>query len=217
LEHEIAVSEATGGLLHDLPVICGGYTGSFRTDACKVLGKNITGNMKEARLTAASIVYNGKLLVTGGFNGGILSSTEWLTIDNNSSLTSEKGEDLPEAMGFHCLEEIKSSNGMLLIGGITSSTSTSSSTWFKQDQARQWEQGPDLNIGRSRHASAVIASTSGAGEVVIVSGGWTASGSTDTVEIMKTVSSPQIWKWEPGKLVVLLLFFGLKYIKFVFA
>ena len=60
-------------------IICGG--GHPRTDVCHLIPSMEKITMKKKRGGAASLVFNGRLLVAGGLdeNHDILKSTEWIS------------------------------------------------------------------------------------------------------------------------------------------
>ena len=85
---------ATGGLVDQVPVICGGNSkDGYRNDCYNVTANEavLLGKMKEEREFAASVVLNNSVLwVTGGKGvRGFLSSTEFIhlngTISNGNS------------------------------------------------------------------------------------------------------------------------------------
>ena len=83
VDYPIDVYDATGGLVGQVPVICGGDSGDslFHDECYKVTGNKAVflGKMKTKRYAAASVVLNDSVLwVTGGFNGIRLSSTEFI-------------------------------------------------------------------------------------------------------------------------------------------
>ena len=73
-------------------------------------------------------------------------------------------------MTHHSLVQINSTVS-LLIGGITSSDYSSPKTYYFDHIKQQFLQGPELNIGRSYHASSVITDLITDEKYVVVSGG----------------------------------------------
>ena len=96
VDYPIGVYGATGGLVGQVPVICGGWSSGYIDDCYKVTGNKAVflGKMKTKRYAAASVVLKNTVLwVTGGKDGiydsSLLSSTEFIhlngTISNGNS------------------------------------------------------------------------------------------------------------------------------------
>ena len=98
LDYPIDVYAATGGLVGQVPVICGGnrgygFSNGYKDECYKVTGNKAVflGKMKTKRGYAASVVLNDTVLwVTGGWNGFTLSSTE-LVYSNGSISNGNSG------------------------------------------------------------------------------------------------------------------------------
>ena len=82
IDYPIDVDQATGGLLGTNAVVCGGYPA---TDECyKITSKQAIklGQMNTKRYYAASVTINSNTLwVTGGWDDGTLSSTEFVYLN----------------------------------------------------------------------------------------------------------------------------------------
>ena len=113
----IGVYAATGGLIEDTVIICGGYDDYGYVDECYSLTSEkatLVTHMSVWRIAAASIVFNDNALwVTGGSNhiGGLHASTEYVTITKTMS-----GSDLPMALEAHAMVALNSTCSMV-IGG----------------------------------------------------------------------------------------------------
>ena len=111
----IGVYGATGGLIGNTVLICGGYDGS-RVDECYSLTSQkrpLVTHMSVARDFAVSIVLNANTLwVTGGYNVIFLASTEYITMTGTMP-----GPDLPMALGYHAMVAINNTCSMV-IGGL---------------------------------------------------------------------------------------------------
>ena len=117
------VHGATGGLIGDTVIICGGFNGPFSyvdewiTDECYSLTSEkatLVTHMSVRRAGAASIVFNDNALwVTGGFyhNFEVVNSTEYVTMTKTMP-----GPDLPIALDAHAMVPINSTCSMV-IGG----------------------------------------------------------------------------------------------------
>ena len=80
-------------------------------------------HMSVGRAHAASIVLNDKTLwVTGGYSGGYLASTEYVTVTGTML-----GPDLPMTLDFHAMVVINSTFSMV-IGGYSYGYSSHGST-----------------------------------------------------------------------------------------
>ena len=118
----ISLEGATGGLIRDTVIICGGGIGwnlqhmNFYVDECYSLTSEkatLVTHMSVGRIGAASIVFkNNALWVTGGTNhNGLLASTEYITMTKTMP-----GPDLPMALDSHAMVAINSTCSMV-IGG----------------------------------------------------------------------------------------------------
>ena len=115
----ISVHGATGGLIGDTIIICGGMIKAWgsNVDECYSLTSEkatLVTHMSVWRIAAASIVFNDNALwVTGGSNhiGGLHASTEYVTITKTMS-----GSDLPMALEAHAMVALNSTCSMV-IGG----------------------------------------------------------------------------------------------------
>ena len=106
------VDYATGGLLQNSPIVCGGYdVQSNESQDCVVIGQpEIEMKMIEKRNYAASVALNQSTLwIVGGWNGHIVnnaidindihSSTEFIKLGQ----PSVKGRDLPFTIWGHSM------------------------------------------------------------------------------------------------------------------
>ena len=169
------VESATGGLINDVVVICGGgiSAGSFSEafDECYSLnGKTATliTHMSVKRLYAASLVIDKtKLWITGGYSTdtGTLASSEYITLEG-----SEPGPELPIAIDLHALVAIDNTLS-LLIGGRTTGGVTTPTTHYFDHQGHNWIQGPDLLQARWDHAAGIVTDEATTEKLVIVTGG----------------------------------------------
>ena len=85
------VSDATGGLLQNSPIVC--------SRDCVVIGKpEIEMKMIEKRIFAASVALDQNTLwIVGGYNGDDLNSTEFIKLGQ----PSVKGRNLPFRISGH--------------------------------------------------------------------------------------------------------------------
>ena len=123
-EFPVRLDGATGGLVKDTVIICGGFNGTFShvdewiTNECYSLTSEkatLVTHMSFRRASAASIVFNDNALwVTGGFNHniGVLNSTEYVTMTKTMP-----GPDLPMALEAHAMVPINSTYSMVIGGG----------------------------------------------------------------------------------------------------
>ena len=186
----VTTRAATGGLLSgDQAVICGGqssFSGAASHDMCYVLGQDQTVKMTRARSWAASVVYEGKLLVTGGKNDqGALRTTEWIIGPTpQSSGHSSNAGDLATGLHAHSMELYRPGHA-IIIGGYSDTWGRSSKTYVGNLSQKpiRWIEGPRLTTPRYYHASALLKDGSG-GASIVVSGGWDGSSFLDSVEMM---------------------------------
>ena len=107
----IGVVGATGGLIGDTVIICGGYDGSSVDECYSLTSEKATlvTHMSVGRRYAASVVVNdNKLWVTGGYGGEF---TEYVTVTGTMP-----GPDLPTTLTYHAMVAINSTYSMV-IGG----------------------------------------------------------------------------------------------------
>ena len=193
-DFEIRVVGATGGLVGDTVIICGGVwigSGSDQSnqfDGCYSLTSEkatIVTQMSVERDYAASIVLDDNILwVTGGSSSasGVvvqLSSTEYVTLAGTML-----GPNLPQALTNHAMVAINKTCSMV-IGGI--STDYSASTSFNEEQADvnkeqdrtffydhnegEWITGPSLMQARMNHAAGIVTDEVTDESLVAVTGG----------------------------------------------
>ena len=180
-----AVSAATGGLIENTVMICGGNEAS---DECYSLssGKRaLVTHLSVGRIEAASIVINDNTLwVTGGVGGSAyLSSTEYVTITGTIL-----GPDMPMACSLHTMVAINSTCSMV-IGGY----GASALSFFFDHNEGEWTTGPSLIQARFRHAAGIVTDEVTDEQFVAVTGG-VYDGDLDSTGIL------QDGKWVQGKM-----------------
>ena len=162
----IGVHGATGGLIENTVMICGGDDNGFGlnyVDECYSLTSEkatLVTHMSVGRQYAASIVLNDKTLwVTGGYNYplGDLSSTDYVTMTGTMP-----GPDLPTALSKHAMIAINSTCSIVIGGHSTSNcwiTVTycySESTFYYDHNEDEWITGPSLMQVRKYHAAGIV-------------------------------------------------------------
>ena len=179
------IDSATGGVIQDVVVICGGGNYGESFDECYSLnGKTATliTHMSAKRIYAASLVIDKKKLwITGGFNSDTyrLASSEYVTLQG-----SEPGPNLPIPIDSHALVAIDTTLS-LLIGGRNIENAPIQTTHYFDHQAHNWIQGPDLMQAREDHAAGVVTDEVTTEKLVIVTGGYNGNGILlDSTEIL---------------------------------
>jgi hypothetical protein len=162
------LSGATGGLIGDSVIICGGRGNYSNFDECYSLTSEkatLVTNMFVGRFYAASIVLNDDTLwVTGGYAGLFyIASTEYVT-----EAGTMLGPDLPMTLCYHAMVAINSTCSMV-IGGI--STVYSALTFFYDHNKAEWITGPSLMQARGDHAAGIITDEVTDENFVVVTGG----------------------------------------------
>ena len=178
------VDFATGGLLQNSPIVCGGNLGKD----CVVIGQpEIEMKMIEKRSAAASVALDQNTLwIVGGYNGNILSSTEFIKLGQ----PSVKGRDLPFKIRNHSMIQYDEKS-IYIIGGRQNG-SRSKKTWIV-DPTNEFQitEGPSLNEGREDHGCAKM--TLNGRTILVVAGGIGDDFETlDSVEILEP-SNNNIW------------------------
>ena len=187
----ISVYGATGGLIGDTVIICGGRGGldDVYLDECYSLTSEkaeLVTHMSIGRVYAASVVLNdNKLWVTGGK----IASTEYVTATGTMP-----GPDLPTTLTHHAMVAINSTCSMV-IGGFTggSSFSYSISTFFYDHNEGDWINGPSMIQGREWHAAGIVTDEVTDESFVAVTGGFYYS-TLNSTEIL------QDREWVQGKI-----------------
>ena len=171
---------STGGLIGDTVIICGGYIsdGSYtNSDECYSLTTEkatLVTNMSVGRNGAASIVINDNTLwVTGGYGGGFLASTEYVTVTGTML-----GPDLPMGLSSHAMVAINRTCSMV-IGGVNLVSYTNyqfvnfiASTSFYDRNEGEWITGPSLMQARESHAAGIVTDELTDEHFVVVTGGY---------------------------------------------
>ena len=165
---------ATGSVLGNLSVICGGLSifANFEVekinivkDECIFMNANSTDlllKMTTKRYQAAStMVMKNRLWITGGmdsYSEGTLNSTEFIEY-SNYTFSSIPGPYLPVALSKHQIVSFNSNFGYvsMVIGGQPSdSIEASKLTYFFLHSNQTWMEGPNLDQGRMHHAASVV-------------------------------------------------------------
>ena len=193
---------ATGGLLQNSPIICGGY----KSKDCVVIGQpQLEMKMIEKRAGAASVVLDQSTLwIVGGWNGRVTvnntidlndvhSSTEYIKLGQ----PSVKGPDLPFTICGHSMIQYDEKSIYIIGGRQTvgfqngSVRNWSNKTWIvDQTNGMQIKEGPSLNKGRRYHRCAKM--TLNGRVILVVAGGYGNNGALDSVEILDP-SENNIW------------------------
>ena len=179
------VNYATGGLLQNSPIVCGGFNWRFSKD-CVVIGQPEM-KMIEERDSAASVVLDQNTLwVVGGYNGNRLCSTEFIKLGQPSA----KGPDLPFTISYHSMIQYDEKS-IYIIGGWQNDSRFYNKTWIV-DPTNKFKitEGPSLNKGRNGHGCAKM-SLNGR-TILVVAGGY---GAKDSVEILDPLGNNI---WTPG-------------------
>ena len=157
---------ATGGVIQDVVVICGGGDASSEFNKCYSLnGQAATPitHMSAKRQYAASLVIDKtKLWITGGL---YLASSEYITLKG-----IEPGPELPTSIDSHALVAIDNTLSMLIGGSKVVNKGTNTTHYFDH-QSHNWIQGPDLMQARWGHAAGIVTDQVTNEELVIVTGG----------------------------------------------
>ena len=186
----IGVEGATGGLIEDTVIICGGRDDVWNIfHECYSLTSvkaTLVTVMSIGRWLAASMVINDNTLwVTGGYNGGYLASTDYVTATGTML-----GPDLPMALCRHVMVAINSTFSMV-IGGYNGYSFAS--TFFYDHNEEEWIDGPSLMQTRVYHAVGIVTDEVTGEHFTVVTGGYY-FGALDSTEIL------QDGEWVQGKI-----------------
>ena len=201
------VDSATGGVIKETVVICGGGIYGESSDECYSLnGKVVTliAHMTAKRAYAASLVINGaSLWITGGWSSdtGRLASSEYITLEG-----SIPGPDMPIPIYLPALVAINKTVSML-IGGETTGSVMLPTVYYFVHEGKNWSQGPDLIQARSYHTAGLVTDETTYDESVIVTGGEYNGIKLDSTEIL--IDN----QWHLGKIThdcsILFKFYGI--------
>ena len=187
----------SGGLIaNKLPLICGGDD----KDRCYLIGQgdDIRATTSGIRAFSASLVIEDKLWITGGsdvYQKTVHQSTEFIEIDIHSSGQnyhgfSSKGPDLPIALYYHSITQLNKSAAMIIGGTNEYGTDIQEEKTYIFDLENfNWKRGPDLQKGRSRHASALLTDSVTNIQYIVVAG----DNPEDTVEMLQLPSDGKEW------------------------
>ena len=184
------VAAATGGVIQDVVVICGGGYASTEFNECYSLNgqaATLITHMSAKRQYAASLVIDKtKLWITGGVH---LASSEYITLEG-----IEPGPELPTIIDSHALVAIDNTLSMLIGGSTTANVATKTTHYFDH-QSHNWIQGPDLMQARWQHAAGMVTDQVTNEKLVIVTGGFHNPGITlDSTEML--INN----QWNQGKI-----------------
>ena len=186
------VNWATGGLLQNSPIVCGGrdeQNYSRISKDCVVIGQpEMEMKMIEKREDAASVALDQSTLwIVGGSNGwNDLNSTEFIKLGQ----PSVKGRDLPFTIRYHSMIQYDEKS-IYIIGGWQNEQIFSKKTWIV-DPTNEFQitEGPSLNKARSYHGCAKM--TLNGRTILVVAGGYGNNGTLDSVEILDP-SENNVW------------------------
>jgi hypothetical protein len=181
------VRAAIGGLgFKGNPIICGSYQNGSKSNKCYSLENNewiSSFSMKSVRVSAAAAqLQDGKLLVTGGYDGSgsDLNSAEMLTEEGwESNIPS-----LPVTIHRHCMVTVNSTTVMIISG--TQNGQNSGKTFYFTFGEESWTEGPELKNKRRYHSCGKIRRNKESQEMsIIVTGGYVGGSSRlSSVEIL---------------------------------
>ena len=209
-DFNISVVGATGGLMGDAVIICGGGLHNENTnyDECYRFTSEkatLVTHMLVERQNAASIVLNDIILwVTGGWSGAYLASTEYVTVTGTML-----GPNLPQALTNHAMVAVNKTFSMV-IGGISASTSFNDKqeqheqnrTFFYDHNEGEWITGPSLMQARINHAAGIVTDDVTDEPFVVVTGGFTGGRYySDGWFCMDSTEILQDGEWIQGKII----------------
>jgi hypothetical protein len=186
---------AIGGLgFKGNSIICGGHQNGAYSNKCYSLENNewvSSASMNSVRSSAAAAqLKDGKLLVTGGYNGSaFLNSAEMLTeVGWESNIPS-----LPVTIQAHCMVTVNSTT-VMAIGGYQNNQFSGKTFYFTFGE-ESWTEGPELKNKRLYHSCGKIRRNKESQEMsIIVAGGHDGFSTLSSVEILDEGSN----KWQTG-------------------
>ena len=156
---------AVGGLINNIPVVCGGIDKKRNYfDDCVLIGKSKKIPMVSTRYTHTSVnLDSGRLWILGGANKSVsyLDTTEIVSINK-----SVKGIELPSTWRFGCAVNVN--NKIYLIGGKRNYDITNKIWIVDPFNGFKLEEGPPMNYGRRDHMCGVMPDD----QTIVVAGGF---------------------------------------------
>jgi N-acetylneuraminic acid mutarotase len=146
--------------------------------------------MNSVRIFAAAAqLQDGKLLVTGGYDGSYLNSAEMLTEEEwESNIPS-----LPVNIAYHCMVTVNSTT-VMVIGGRHNGQISGKTFYFTFGE-ESWTEGPELKNKRAVHSCGKIRRNKEIQEMsIIIAGGFDGSSKLSSVEILGEDSN----EWQTG-------------------
>ena len=186
---------AFGGVLNNVPILCGGQNDDGVSDSCTKVGeKEAFHKMTTGRRFAASVVIHGSLWICGGRDGdaNVLQTTEYLELLSPQQARSRKGpDDLPRKLAEHCMTR-QSDNTVIITGGESGDYQALKETATYDFSTGTWiNDSPSLNEARYGHGCATLASGH-----IIVAGGYDSNNDLlDSAEILNK------GKWTRGTIL----------------
>ena len=174
---DMKVSSATGGLLNNTPLICGGESFTRISNTCYSLKENavmVEAQMLANRTNAASIVYNENFIwITGGVGNWELSlihsSSEFIQTGKNNSVA---GSNLPRPLYWHAMVVVEEDLTMVIGGLSLYDTEDSNVTYYYDHHSQEWTSGPLLITGRYGHAAFFVTDEVLNENMILVAGGF---------------------------------------------
>ena len=205
----LSVFEATGGLIENTVMICGGYDDSLVDECYSLTSQKATfvTNTSVRRSFVASIVLNDNTLwVTGGCDtningtiGYLLASTEKLTLAGTTP-----GPDLPTTLHKHAIVAINSTVSMVIGGWDGNGWDGTASMFYYNHIEGEWSNGPILMQSRYEHAAGIVTDELTDEKFVAVTGGLfialSQTGNYDSIVYLNSSEILQDGKWVEGKI-----------------
>jgi hypothetical protein len=188
-------SGAIGGLgFKGNPILCGGVQDGAYFNKCYSLENNVwvsSASMNSERYYAAAAqLEDGKLLVTGGFDGSgsSLNSAEMLTEEGwESNIPS-----LPVTIAYHCMVTVNSTT-VIAIGGYQNGLISGKTFYFTIGE-ESWTKGPELKNKRAGHSCGNIRRNKESQDMSIIVAVGYAESRFSSVEILDEGSD----EWQTG-------------------
>jgi hypothetical protein len=146
---KLPMFSSTGKLLNDqFPIICGGVGSSYYCDCQTYVNSSWHSipSLHECKYGSASVAFANPnmiadevLLVTGGYTGLVLSTTESYDGEEwNQTMFAQ----LPTNIFFHCLEKINNTMLLQMGGSVTDNPAgTTTNTYFLDILENKWTSG----------------------------------------------------------------------------
>ena len=114
--------------------------------------------MKKVRFDASSIIFKGKMWITGGLDEAHDSykSTEFINLNESYDSNLSIAPFLPELLSAHAFIQLNDTTTFLIAGQPENQKQQSVRTYYFHHDSYTFTDGPELNTSRKYHTAGII-------------------------------------------------------------